>query len=456
MPTTEASAVPFKGESQPSALERVLRIFGDVRSSESGTALLMLTNIFLILTGYYICKTVREPLILTSGGAEVKSYSAAGQALLLMAFIPLYSWFASKVDRARLIFGMTLFFILNLELFWLGAKLRIPYLGVAFYIWVGIFNNAIIAQFWSYGNDIYRRDIGERLFPIIGIGATLGSPIGAGLAGQLFSMGIGAYSMLHITAIILLMSIGIYWLVEHREGKSRQRGDRGDKLEGSDGGFMLLAKNPYLRLISLLLVVLNLVNTTGGYVLDKYVLAEATQRAAADMAFNKEAFLGAFAGGYFFWVNVLAVIIQALLVSRIVKYLGLAGALLTLPIVALGAYGSIVVGATFILVRLAKTVENATDYSIMNTARQMIWLPTNREEKYKAKQAADTFVVRFGDMLSAGLVFAGTTIFHFGPQRFAFANAFLCLLWLGVGILVLRQYRHLTRKPKDTLAAATA
>ena len=98
-----------------------------------------------------------------------------------------------------------------------------------------------------------------------------------------------------------------------------------------------------------------------------------------------------------FWVNILTVILQALLVSRIVKYLGLAGALLALPIVALGSYSTVLAGATLVVLRLAKTVENATDYSIMNTARQMLWLPTSREEKYKAKQAADTFVVRVGD-----------------------------------------------------------
>jgi len=456
MSTTESSTLQLGGESRPGVVDRLLRVFGDVRSGESGTALLMLTNIFLILAGYYICKTVREPLILASGGAELKSYAAAGQALVLMLFIPLYSWFASKVDRARLIFGVTLFFVLNLELFWLAAKLGVPYLGVAFFIWVGIFNNAVIAQFWSYGNDIYHREIGERLFPIIGIGATLGSPIGSGLAERLFSVGIGAYSMLHITAFILVLSMGIYWLVERREGRRRQRSDGGERLKGGDGGFALLAKSPYLRLICLLLILLNLVNTTGQYVLDKYVLAEAAQRAAASASFNKEAFLGTFYGGYLFWVNVLTVIIQALLVSRIVKYLGLAGALLALPVVALGAYGLVISGATLAVVRLAKTAENASDYSIMNTARQMIWLPTSREQKYKAKQAADTFIVRVGDMLSACLVYVGTTLLHFGPQRFAFANILLCLLWLGVGILLLRQYRALTRKPNQATVVANS
>ena len=82
----------------------------------------MLVNIFLLLVCYSVIKTVREPLILLGGGAEVRSYAAAGQALLLMGFVPLYSWFASRVDRARLLVGVTLFFIACIELFALGGR----------------------------------------------------------------------------------------------------------------------------------------------------------------------------------------------------------------------------------------------------------------------------------------------------------------------------------------------
>ena len=422
---------------------RLLRVFGDVRVGEAATVLLLLSNIFLILAGYYVCKTVREPLILASGGAEVKSYAAAGQALVLMLFVPLYGWFASKVDRSRLIYGVTLFFIVNIELFWLGAKLGVPYLGVAFFIWVGIFNNAVIAQFWSYGNDLFSTGTGERLFPVIGIGATLGSPLGSGLAERLFTIGVGAYTMLHITAVILLISMGLYWLVEKRVGSPRQQAGSGAKLKAREGGFKLLARRPYLQLICVLLILLNLVNTTGQYVLDRYVLAEAASRSASNPSFSQEAFLGAFYGGYMFWVNILTVVLQALLVSRIVKYLGLAGALLALPIVALGSYSTVLAGATLVVIRVAKTVENATDYSIMNTARQMLWLPTSREEKYKAKQAADTFIVRVGDLMSAGLVYVGTTLLGLAPTGFALANVVACVLWLGVGVILLKQYRKL-------------
>ena len=39
-----------------------------------------------------------------------------------------------------------------------------------------------------------------------------------------------------------------------------------------------------------------------------------------------------------------------------------------------------------------------------NTTRQALWLPTSREAKYRAKQAVDSFFVRMGDVVQAGLV----------------------------------------------------
>ena len=42
---------------------------------------------------------------------------------------------------------------------------RLPHVGVLFYIWVGIFSLMIIAQFWSFANDIYSRSAGNRLRP---------------------------------------------------------------------------------------------------------------------------------------------------------------------------------------------------------------------------------------------------------------------------------------------------
>jgi AAA family ATP:ADP antiporter len=437
---TTTATLPATGHQGESLIGRFFGLFGDVREGEGTTALLLFTNIFVMLAGYYVCKTVREPLILLGGGAAVKSYAAAGQALLLMAFVPLYGWFASRVDRIRLLLGISLFFIVNLELFWLAGRAGVPFVGIAFYIWVGIFSTATIAQFWSYGNDLFDKPTAERLFPVIAIGMTLGSPLGAAFAERLFARGADPYALLHVAAACLLISMLLYWLVERREGARRTQ--RSEPLAAGDNGFTLIAKSPYLGMICLLLLVLNLVNTTGEFILSASVVDAANQAAAATPGFSKSAYIGAFYGNYFFWVNILAIVLQTLVASRLVRHFGIAGVLFALPLVALGAYGVVAIGAGITLVRIAKTAENATDYSIMNVARQLLWVPTSREEKYKAKQATDTFVVRLGDVFSAGLVYLGTTVLALTSHGFAYANLLLVAVWLGLAYMLYGEYRR--------------
>ena len=105
-------------------------------------------------------------------GAEAKSYASAAMVVLLIFFVPAYSSFASRVSRIRLITGVSLFFIACLVGFYVLAQVRVHYLGIAFFVWMGIFNVAIIAQFWSFANDVYTEEQGKRLFAIIAFGST--------------------------------------------------------------------------------------------------------------------------------------------------------------------------------------------------------------------------------------------------------------------------------------------
>jgi AAA family ATP:ADP antiporter len=194
------------------------------------------------------------------------------------------------------------------------------------------------------------------------------------------------------------------------------------------------------------MVLLNAVNTTGEYFVSHLATDHAHALAAADPGFNAQAYLGSFFGDYQFWVNVAAFALQAFVASRLVKHQGLRGVLLALPLIALGGYAVIAAGVSFAVVRWIKTAENATDYSIMNTARQLLWLPTAREEKYKAKQAIDTFFVRTGDLLSAALVFVGTSIMHLSIARFALVNVAIVVLWIGLALVVLKRHQTLVER----------
>jgi AAA family ATP:ADP antiporter len=440
--TDSAEATPVSASRAPGRLDRVLRVFGDVRAGEGAAALLMCLNVFLLLMAYYILKTVREPLILLAGGAELKSYAAAAQALALIGYVPLYGWLAQKLPRQRFLAAVILFFVGCIQLFYLGHRAGLPYLGFVFFVWVGTFSLTTIAQFWSYANEIYTRPEGDRLFPLIAIGSTAGAPLGAAVAGWLFDRGLSPFRMMQIAAAVLLIHLVLYRVIAAR--MAAKAGRPAEEPIQSGNGFALVLQSPYLRLVALLLVILNIVNTVGEYILGQAVVAQADARQALDAAFDKQAYVGTFYGHYFLLTNLAAIVLQAFVVSRVVKRFGMRGAVFALPLVALCAYGSAAFGAALGTLLYLKVAENSTDYSLMNTAKQMIWLPTSREEKYKAKQAIDTFFVRTGDMLAAGVVFIGTHLVHRGVPGFARLNMIFVFLAVLVAWLLLREYRRLT------------
>ena len=446
-PTADPTPAPARG-----ALDRLLGLFSDVHAGEGPRAAVMLANIFLIMTCSYVLKTVREPLALTTnvpaflrdmgmGQAEMVSYAGSMIAVVLMVFVPAYSWFASRVDHMKLVLGVTALFVASFLLFGLAVQLRVPYVGLFFFIWLGLFNMSVVAQFWSYANDIYTKDAGHRLFPLVGVGMTAGPPVGAWVAGRLFQAHVPVHLMLYGAGALLLFT-GVLYEVANRGASVHHPGVAAAPI-GGKGGFTLVFASHYIRLIAVLLILLNIVNTVGEYLLRQLLMARASTL-AADPAFDQRSFIGGFYGGYYFWINVIAVLLQVFVTPRLVRKFGLTAVLFALPFVSLGAYGFVALGATLAVTRWAKTAENASDYSIMNTARQLLWLPTTREEKYKAKQAVDTFFVRLGDMTAGFVVFLGTSWLALGTRGFAALNLACVAAWLVVAVLLLRENHRLS------------
>ena len=153
--------------------------------------------------------------------------------------------------------------------------------------------------------------------------------------------------------------------------------------------------------------------------------------------------IGAFYGQFFFWVNLLGVSIQMFVVSRVFKYLGVRAALMVLPVIAFGGYAAIAILGGLTVLRVAKTAENSVDYSLQNTVKQALFLPTSREAKYKAKAAIDTFFVRFGDSASAAIVFLGLHAVGLGPRGFALVNVALVSVWIMLNVGISREHKML-------------
>jgi len=194
------------------------------------------------------------------------------------------------------------------------------------------------------------------------------------------------------------------------------------------------------------MLLVNLVNTTGEYILGKTVVSlyTAGHSAAAAGGLDEKKVIGEFYGNFFTLVNLISAAIQAFVVSRVLKRFGVRVALLVLPVVAMAGYVSMAFVPLLSFIRGAKIAENSVDYSLQNTTRNALYLPTSREAKYKAKQANDTFFVRLGDVLSAGVVFAGTTWLGFAPKHFALVNVGLIVMWLILAVAIGRRFKRLS------------
>ena len=198
--------------------------------------------------------------------------------------------------------------------------------------------------------------------------------------------------------------------------------------------------------MALMLMVFNLVNSTGEYILGSIIKEQAVTLVASGQAngLTEGQIIGGFYSTYFTLVNILGLVMQLFVVSRIVKKFGVPWAVMVLPVISLGAYSVIVFFPVLMAVLAAKVAENSTDYSLNNTVRNMLFLPCSYEEKFSAKQAIDSFFVRTGDVLSAVLVFVGTSVLTLQPRGFAAVNAVFVAIVLVLAWDVGRSYKRLT------------
>jgi AAA family ATP:ADP antiporter len=451
-------------------IDRALRLFADVRAGEGMTAVLLALNVFLLFCSYYVIKPIREALILSGGGAEVKSYAAAGQALLLLALVPAYGALADRLPRRALLNAVTAFFVACLVAFYALTHAQVS-IGVVFFLWVGVFNLMIVAQFWSFANDVYTKEQGERLFAIVAFGGSIGAVAGSALAGRLIPV-FGVPQMLLVAAGFLVLAAVVSTIVDARERHRHERHlppalttaeipaatgeyqiemvEDASKLTVSmpgtpatrRGTFRLVFTDHYLLLIAMLMLFLNWVNTTGEYILGRTVAAAAASAVASGRAngLSVEEFIGSFYSNFLFIVSVAAMLLQLFVVSRVIKYLGVKIAILVLPVLALTGYAVLAFAPVLAWVRAVKIAENATDYSVNNTVRNVLFLPTSRDQKYKAKQAIDSFFVRAGDLLSAALVYLGTTVLGLSTSGFARVNLVLAGIWVVLALAIGRAY----------------
>jgi AAA family ATP:ADP antiporter len=390
---------------------------------------------FSLLCGYYVLRPVRDEMGI-QGGVGNLPWLFSATFVVMLAAVPLFGWASSRLPRAKFLLGVYLFFVVNLLVFFALFREGIEVAAVAraFFVWLSVFNLFVVSVFWSFMADLFTHDQARRLFGLISAGGSAGALAGPAITASL-ARSLGPTNLLPVSAVFLLLAVlCIYQLnkIATTSGKSASAPIGGAVW----AGLITLLRSPYLITIAAYVVVNTLLGTLL-YFRQQTLVAqhysdpgERTHLfALLDLA-----------------VNVLSLAGQALVISAVMRRLGMTIALVILPAVSLVGFAILGAWPTLAALIVFAVVRRASEYALSKPAREVLFTLVSREEKYKAKNVLDTVVARGGDAVSGwiaqGLKAAGLALA--GLSAIAVP---VCLAWIGVALLLGRM--HGERAPES-------
>ena len=419
------------------------RLWSDMRSPEGVATIRFALRLFLILLAYYLMKPVREALILSDATsffagnkAVLRSIALACQAGLLLVLIPLYSNIIRRMHGDRLFNVVTLFLASNILLFFfMGGTMGFD-ISVAFFMWLGIFSVVQVSQFWSLVSDYHTVEMGKRLTAYIAVGGSLGAMIGAAIAKFLFMM-LGVYGLMLVACGMLVVAVLVPGTDASLKRESFESRDD-EAFKNLINGLRRVMSVTYLRWIATSVVMLNLINSTGEFILADFVTAE---------KHGDE--IGQFYATFYLYVNIATLVLQAFVVRPLYRFIGVGGALISLAVFNLCMYMSVLAFPVLAWFAIVKMADNSIDYSVANTTKQILFLPLDRYTRYEGMLAINTFFTRFGDLIQGGLIYVVITLMGMSAIFLVGTNIGLCILWLLVTIKVSRKFNHGSKQAEE-------
>ena len=146
-----------------------------MRAGELTRVALAFLAFFLLLSGYYMLRPVRDEMGVQTG-VERLQWLFSGTFLATLLVVPVFGWVVKRVPRHLLVPVVYGFVVLNLLGFYTTFAAGITALtAAAFFIWLTTVNLLIVSLFWSTMSDVFSTEQSHRLYGYISAGGTAGA-----------------------------------------------------------------------------------------------------------------------------------------------------------------------------------------------------------------------------------------------------------------------------------------
>ncbi len=431
----------------------LLRSLFDVRPDERRIAVLMCTYFFLVITSFWILKPIKKTLFI--GHYADAGFDAFGlrfeapEAELLAKVLNMvvaaiaaaaFSVMSQRLRRQQLTYAFSLFFVVGYAAFAVGLSEPSGLAVWSFYLFGDLFSTLMVATFFSFMNDSVSSDAAKRLYGIVGFGGVAGGAFGASIvAVWIQSLSLGAWllvtTVLAGVIVLIARAAAAAIPVETREPDATSS-DPGPAVPGNPAlaGARLVFRSSYLLSIVAIVGLYELVSTVVDFQFTSAIVAFSESESARGQNF----------ANFYAATTWLSMFVQLFMTSFVMRRFGLATALLVLPCAIAMASTGFLLAPTLLLGGLLTVADNGFSYSINQSSKEVLYVPTTAEEKYQAKAFIDMFVQRFAKALGVGLSLIVANVFQ-GPEGIRTLSLFVIPV-LGVWGYAARSAGHRFRE----------
>ncbi|WP_028917163.1 MFS transporter [Pseudoxanthomonas sp. J35] len=441
---------------------------GRLRSamSESPPLVWAFVYFFCLLSGYYVLRPVREAM---GASADVEAifppamigfFAERGIALreftlqvlftctflIMLALQPVYGWLVSRFPRRVFLPVVYGFFIATLLGFYVLFDSGVPGRGMAFFLWITVFNLFAVAVFWSFMADVFSNAEARAYYGYIGAAGTLGAFLGPILTRSLVER-VGIANLMLVSAGFLAMCVVCLlrlrlWAVAREQARGVASGEvpmGGEVL----AGLKLVLREPLLRWMALMVV--------GGVGVGTLLYNE--QAAIVRRAYSDPAAATAFYATLDLAVNALTLVVQLLVTRGLMSRFGIAPALLIPGCAIIVGFSVLAASPLPLIVAVVQVVTRASEFSLAKPARETIYTRVGREWRYKAGAAIDTVIYRGADL---SFVWLHKPLSLIGSSAVFGAGALVAAAMTFSALRLLRQEKKLPDERGAAVPAADA
>jgi AAA family ATP:ADP antiporter len=376
-------------------LRQTLQKLVDVKANERRAMWLGFAFHFLILTGYYILRPIRDSIAAGNRLETLPWMFGATLVAMLIANV-LFAAIVARMSRRKFIPLAYAFFIFNLVLFFFLMRAGSPeqqvWIGRALYVWVSVFNLFNTAIFWAFMTDLFTVEQGKRLYGFIAVAGSLGGILGPFITAR-YVRELGPANLLAISAVMFGIAAALvrFFPNNFTEGNKPERG--GDERIGGSvwSGVTHIVRSPYLLGLAASMLLYTTTSTWTYF----------QQTDLTGSAFSDSGARTVFLAHLDMWVNSITVVIQIFLTGRLLKWFGVGFTLVALPLISMAGFAFMGVATSLAVLAVFQVARRVAAYALMRPSREILFTVLRREDKYKVKSVTDTLGYRTGDQLGA-------------------------------------------------------